>query len=166
MLTNLAPFWRIVDPFAVALASLIGASALSRLCQLLKVSSNSKLRADFAAAIGSGVNLAVDWFRSVEAHNSSVRIPSDIMSNIVSTVIELLPEIETKLKISPDTVSSMIQAGFTQWLHWNTPQQLQGIATLQPLTPAPASPDPSPAPAPAPAPDPSNPAPTASPAAS
>jgi hypothetical protein len=98
---------------------------------------------DFDQAMVHGDALILAWWKSLEAHNSIVTIPEGILSDVASKVLALAPAAEAVLKLTPDTIGSILQANLTKYLHWSltmmTPMTGIAPAAAPAAAPAPAT---------------------------
>jgi hypothetical protein len=135
--TDITLLWTTIGTVAAAPAAYLANYAIYKAGRLLKLKGNSQVQDDLDQALEHGFNLAVDWFKSVEAHNGYVQIPNSKLADIAATVLKMAPAAEATLGVTPTEIGTMVQGKLSTWLHWSmkpdTPSTVVNVAP--PATP-------------------------------
>jgi hypothetical protein len=106
---NIATFWTIFLPMALAMIGAIGSWATNVLAGKLKFDKGSQALDDFDQAMAHGVALLEDTLQSIAAHNNVISIPAALAS-AAELVLTLAPGATSVLGITPQSVAALITA--------------------------------------------------------
>ncbi len=115
---NLAPVFSYTNAVLGPVALGLGAWIIKSASSYLKLKNGSAAADDLDQALQHGENLIVDWFLSMESHNRTIRVPDDVLAQTAQKVLVLAPAAISHLGATPATLAPILQARFTQWLHW------------------------------------------------
>lgn len=104
---NIAGFWSIFMPFAIAALGAVAAAATKLLARQLKLNASSQALDDFDQAMAHGLALAEDALQSVAAHNGTLDVPS-ALAQAAQLVLTLAPAAVSALGITPAAVAALI----------------------------------------------------------
>jgi len=104
---NIAGFWSIFMPLAVAGLGAVAAWATKLLARSLKLNAGSQALDDFDQAMAHGLALAEDTLQSVAAHNGTIDVPS-ALAQAARLVLTLAPAAVSALGITPAAVAALI----------------------------------------------------------
>jgi hypothetical protein len=119
MSQNIGFVWEYITPTVIAIVTTLGGWLIGEGISLLKLKKGSAAADDFDQAMQHAEALAIDWFKSEANTHQTVNIPDAKMAAIVATVRTLAPAAEWVLKIGPDQIASLVQAGLNRWLHYD-----------------------------------------------